>query len=130
MTGSRSKLRWSDDQIRKALARRALAVYTNEELEILRDLAVVGWNQISARRAGGRIKRQPAARAEIRRILVSAIFDGSFSPGLPPRLRKTPTAPPTLKKVCQILRQCGFIVSEATVLKDVKKIGTRKLRGR
>jgi hypothetical protein len=129
MTGFRSKLRWSDDQIRKALAKRALPYYTNEELEILRDLADVAWNQILARRRGGRTKRQPAVRGEIRRIVVSAIFDGSFTPSLPPRFRKTPTAPPTLRKVSEILKRCGLTASEATVLKDVRKIGTRKLRG-
>jgi hypothetical protein len=144
MTARRSKLRWSDGQIRKALAPRALPAYTDEELEILRDLAAIGWDYTLARREGGRTPRQPGACAAIRRILVTAIFDGSFPPkdddlddALPARLRETlslsrrknPTSPETLRRVCNILRQCGFTASPATVLKDVRKIGTRKLRG-
>jgi hypothetical protein len=129
-TGPRAKFRWSDDQILKVIRPRALRVYTDEEWEILTDLAVVGADHILARRAGGRTPRQPAARGEIRRILIRSIFGGSFR-GLPPRLRKTPTAPRTLEKVRDILKQqYGFKVSEATVLKDVQKIGTRKLRGK
>ncbi len=123
------KFPWSDQQIRQALGFHAIPDPGDER--IVRDLAVFGASQILARREGGRKPGTASARGEIRRLLISIIFegDGGFAGLLPPRLRKTPTAPPTVRKVHQILVQCGWKVSEATVLNDVRKIGSRKLRG-
>lgn len=124
MTGGRSEFPWSDVQIQKALARRALPYYSDEELAILRDLAVVGAAHIRARRAGGQKPKSSAARGIIRRILIEAIY-----PGLSSRLRKTPTGAATIARICDLLSEkYGFAASEETVLKDVRKIGTRKLR--
>jgi hypothetical protein len=127
MTNRRPKFRWSDRQIVEALNRPL--PYDEDEI-IIRDLAEFGALQILARREGGRKPRTTSARAEFRRLLISIIFKepGGLRDLLPPRLRKTPTAPPTVRKVHQILGQCGWKVSEATVLKDVKKIGSRNLR--
>ena len=62
--------------------------------------------------------------------MISSIFEGSDGfAALPPRLRKTPTSPSTIRRVWQILSQRGWKVSEATVKNDVKKIGSRNLRG-
>ena len=129
MTVQRPKFRWSDEEIIRALGWSAISDPDDEI--IIRDLAEFGAQQILARRAGGRKARTTSGRAGLRRILISIIFegDGDFAGLLPPRLRKTPTAPPTVRKVCQILRQCGWKVSEATVLNDVKRIGSRNLRG-
>jgi hypothetical protein len=98
--------------------------------KIFRDLAEFGALQILARRKGGRKPNTLTARGEIRRILISSIFEGKngFAGLVPPRLRKTPTAPSTVKKVHQILVRCGWNDSETTVRKDIKKIGSRKLR--
>lgn len=125
------KFPWSDQQIREALGYLEYHAIPEPKSEIIiRDLAKLGAKQILDRRRGGQERRIPAARGEIRRILVAGIFDGSFPPGLPQRFRKTPTASRTLRKVCEILEQCGLKVSEATVLKDVKKLGSRNLRGK
>jgi hypothetical protein len=127
MMARASKFPWSDQQIRDAIAPRGIPDPAVEE--ILRGLAEVGARHILARRKGGQRPKEGATRGQIRRILVSAIFDGSLSPGLPPRLRKVPTSPVTVKKVREILGQCGHIVSDATVLNDIKRIGPRSLRG-
>jgi hypothetical protein len=128
MTGRRPKFRWSDQQIIEALNR---AIPYDGDEEVIRDLADFGAMQILARREGGRKPRTTSGRAGIRRILISIIFEGygGFAGLLPPRLRKTPTAPPTVRKVWEILGQCGWKVSEATVLNDIKEIGSRNLRG-
>jgi hypothetical protein len=130
VTGRRSpsEFPWSDEQVRKAVEPRGAAIYDEEELRVLQDLAVIGAKHILARRKGGRQRRMSTARGEVRRMLVFWIFDGSF-PGLPPRLRKTPTSPPTVRKVHAILKQCGWTDSEETVLKDIKKLGSDNLRG-
>jgi hypothetical protein len=128
MTGRRPKFHWSDKQIIEALSR--AVPYDDDEI-IIRDLAEFGAQQILALREGGRKPRTTSGRAGLRRLLISIIFegDGGFAGSVPPRLRRTPTAPPTVRKVCEILRQCGFKISEATVLNDVKIIGSRNLRG-
>lgn len=131
MTARPPKFPWSNQQIRDALRyleHHAIPDPTAET--IVRDLAEFGAKQLLDRRRGGRERRIPAARGEIRRLLVSAIFDGSIRPGLPQSFRSTPTAPRTLRRVCEILGQCGLDTSEATVLKDVRKLGSRNLRGK
>jgi hypothetical protein len=129
MTARRPKFPWSDQQIIHALGPQGIPDPDDER--IVRDLAVFGAAQILARREGGRKPNIPSARGEIRRILVSAIFEGKdgYAGLLPPRLRKTPTAPSTVEKVRQILVQHGWNDSEATILKDIKKIGSSRLRG-
>lgn len=128
MTARRPKFPWSDQQIRGALGPHGIP--DPDDKRILRDLADLGAKHILDRRKGGRKPRIVSARGDIRRILVSTIFEGhgGWVGLLPPRLRKNPTSPPTLKKVRQILEQCGWKVSEATILKDVKKLGSRNLR--
>jgi hypothetical protein len=128
MTSRRPKFRWSDEEISWALY--GAIPHPDEEI-IIRDLAEFGAKQILARRVGGRKPTNITGRAGLRKLLISIIFDGhgGFKGSLPPRLRKTPTAPPTVRKVCQILQQSGFDVGEATVLNDIKRIGTRNLRG-
>jgi hypothetical protein len=127
MTGRRPKFHWSNQQIIEALNR---AIPYDDDERIIRDLAEFGALQILARREGGRKPRTASGRAGLRRILISIIFegDGGFAGLLPPRLRKTPTAPSTVRKVCDILHQCGWTVSEATVLNDIRKFGSRNLR--
>jgi hypothetical protein len=128
MAARRPKFPWSDQQIIQALGFHAIPDLQAEK--IVRDLAEFGALQILARRKGGRKPNTLTARGEVRRILISIIFEGKngFAGLLPPRLRKTPTGPSTVKKVHQILVQCGWNNSKATVLKDIKKIGSRKLR--
>jgi arginine repressor len=128
MARRRRKFRWSDEDIVRALGFHAISDPHDEE--IIRDLAELGASQILARRGGGRTQKPSSARGELRRILILIIFEGEggFAGSLSPRLRKTPTAPPTVRKVHQILLQCGWKVSEATVLNDIKKLGSRKLR--
>jgi hypothetical protein len=127
MTARRPKFHWSDEQVQGAIT---AAIPEPHDEVILRDLAEFGAAQILARRQGGRKPRTTSGRAGLRRILISIIFESEdgFAGLLPPRLRKTPTAPPTVRKVREILRQCGWKVSEATVLNDIKKIGSRNLR--
>jgi hypothetical protein len=129
MIAGRPKFRWSDDQILRALSFQGIPDPDDEK--IIRDLAEFGAQQILARREGGRKLKASAGRAGLRKILISIIFegDGGFAGLLPPRHRKNPTSPATVRKVCQILHQCRWKVSEATVLNDIKKIGTRNLRG-
>ena len=122
MTAGPPKFPWSDEQIRQALGPHAIPDPDDEK--IIRDVAEVGAKHILDRRKGGKI---PTPRAEIRRLLISIIFEyPEFN--LPPRLRKTPTSPATLKKVWEILKQCGLETPEGTILNDVKKIGSRNLR--
>jgi hypothetical protein len=129
MTARRAKFRWSNQQIIEALGPHAIPDPDDER--IVRDLAEFGALQILARREGGRKPTIQSARGEIRRIVISAIFEGSggYAGLLPPRLRKTPTSPSTIRRVHQIVGRCGWKVSEATVKNDVKKIGSRNLRG-
>jgi hypothetical protein len=125
MSTRRAKFPWSDDQIRNAIGFHAIPDSVDEK--IIRDLAQVGAKHIMDRRRGGRKPNNLTSRAAIRKLLVSIIFsDREFN--LPTRLRKTPTSPPTLRKVCEILNQCGYRVSEMTVLKDVKELGSGNLR--
>ena len=128
MAVRRPKFPWSDQQIIRALGPHANPDLKDER--IVRDLAEFGAQQILARREGGRKPTNLSARGKIRRIVISAIFEGSggFAGYLPPRLRKTPTSPSTVRKVSQVLDKCGLKVSEATVKNDVKKTGSRKLR--
>jgi hypothetical protein len=127
MTARRPKFRWSDEEIVRAIGP---AITDPDDEIIIRDLAEFGAQQILARREGGRKPRTTSGRAGLRRILISIIFEGhgGWAGLLPPRLRKTPTAPPTVRKIWEILGQCGWKVSEATVLNDIKKIGSRNLR--
>jgi hypothetical protein len=128
MSGRRPSFPWSDQQIIEALGPHAIPDEDDER--IVRDLAEFGALQILARREGGRRPRTSSARGENRRILISIIFEGQdgFAGLLPRHLRKTPTSPPTIRKVRAILVQCGWKESERTVLKDVIKIGVSKLR--
>jgi hypothetical protein len=124
MTARRSKFPWSDAQIRRVFARRALPVYTAEELKILLDLAAVGADHILARRTGGRQPRDTVTRGEIRRHLIIESY-----PRLKAGLRKTPTGVRTIGKLRDILaEEYGFDVSEDTIRKDIMKIGTDSLR--
>ena len=129
MSTRRPSFPWSDQQIVQALGFHAIPDEDDER--IVRDLAEFGAFQILARREGGRKSSAKSAPGEIRRILISAIFEGSggFAGLLPPRLRKKPTSPSTVRKVHRIVCQCGWKVSEATVKNDIKKIGSRNLRG-
>jgi len=126
------KFRWSDQQIQRALGWHGIPDPDDEI--IIRDLAEVGAMHILARRRGGRARLAAdwsTERADIRRLLISMIFAGEIKGVLiPPRLHKTPTSPPTLRKVREILEQCGHRVNEATVLNDVKKLGSRTLSGK
>jgi hypothetical protein len=128
MTDRRPKFPWSEQQIRGALGPHGIPDPNDEK--IIRDLAEIGAKHILDRRSGGRKPRMPSARGGVRRILVSVIFTGAEDklPGLPPRFRKTPTSPRTIRKVCEILEQYGWVASEATILKDVRKLGSRNLR--
>jgi hypothetical protein len=126
MSGSRSKFPWSDEQIHKALKRRALPVYTAEEQKILWDLAIVGAEHIFARRAGGQKPKHSGGRAAIRRILIEEAY-----PELPCNLRKTPTGLETIGALRDILAEkYGFNYSVETIAKDIKKIGSSVLRRR
>ena len=128
MTARQPKFPWSDQQIHEALGPHGIPDPDDEK--IIRDLAEVGAKHILDRRSGGRKPTISSSRGEIRRMLVSIIFEGqgSWAGLLPPRLGKTPTSPRTLRKVRELLEQCGHKVSEATVLKDVRKLGSRSLR--
>jgi len=131
MTARRSKFPWSDQQIRGAIGPHGIPDPADDK--IIRELAEVGAKHILDRRKGARMPRKSSAPANIRRLLVSVIFKGdpeSNWAALSPRLRKTPTSPQTLKKVREILERCGWKISEATILKDVKKLGSRNLRGK
>ncbi len=70
------------------------------------------------------MKRREQARREIRRLALEGVYAA-----LPKLLREKPTGQTTIAKARDLLSRCGFNVSEETVLKDVKKIGTAKLRG-
>jgi hypothetical protein len=121
---AREKFQWSDSQILKVI-NRALPVYTPQELRVLRDLAIQGAQHILARRAGGRKQNVTRARAGIRLILIAGIYES-----LPLRLRKFPFGETTLARVCdELAERYGFNIDIETLKKDVKKIGTRKLRG-
>jgi hypothetical protein len=129
MTARQPKFPWSDQKIRDALGWHAIP-YEDDE-EIIRALAEVGAKHIMDRRSGGRKPKTQSTRSGVRRILVSVIFTGAEKkpPDLPPRFRRTPTSPRTIRKVCEILGQkYGWTASEATILKDVKKLGSRNLR--
>lgn len=129
MSASRSTFPWSDQQITDALGYHAIPDPDDER--IVRELALFGASQILGRRKGGRTPRVASGRGKVRRILISVIFEGEdgFAGLLPPRLRKNPTSPATVTKVHKILGTCGWKESEATILNDIKKIGTRNLRG-
>jgi len=75
MTARRAKFRWSNQQIIEALGPHAIPDPDDER--IVRDLAEFGALQILARREGGRKPTIQSARGEIRRIVISAIFEGS-----------------------------------------------------
>jgi hypothetical protein len=128
MTDKKSKLPfpWSDAQIRRAIRRRALPIYTEEELKVLRDLAIVGAEHISGRRAGGQKPKDSSVRAAIRRILIEEGYSD-----LPSNLRKTPTGVETIGALRDILAEkYGFNYSEDTIVKDIKKIKPSVLRRR
>jgi hypothetical protein len=114
----------SDAQIRKAVAPRALPVYSQEELEIRDALTEEGARQLLSRRAGGRSNSQ-GVRAGVRRQLITELYRD-----LSPCLKRTPTGARTITRITEILAvKYGWNVSSDTVLKDVKEIGTACLRG-
>ncbi len=124
MAKSRPGFPWSDQQIRKVLTR-ALPVYSDEEFKVLKDLAVVGANHILDRRKGGRHLRDSVVRGQIRRILVTEIYRKELTKDL----QQTPTGAKTISRICDILAEkYNWNYDRETILKDVKKIGTRKLR--
>jgi hypothetical protein len=126
MTDLRRQFPWSDEEIRKAIARRALPIYTKKDLKVLSDLAEVGAIHILARRAGGQKRRTPAVLGDIRRILVKLVYRG-----LAPSLQKTPTGVRTRARIRDILaREHNIDASEDTILKDIQKIGSSSLRNR
>jgi hypothetical protein len=129
MTGRRSKFRWSDEEIRAALGPRQGIPGPNDE-EIIRDLAEVGAKHMLARRKGGRKQRMPQTRGEVRRIVIEGLFKRPNEVSLPTHLREHPTSHRTLARIHAYLKECGLGVSEATVLKDVKKLQLRKSRGK
>ncbi len=124
MAKRRAKYPWSDAQIRRAQAPRALPIYDDEEEKVRDDLLAEGARHLLARREGGRKPRPEQARREIRRLALEGVYAA-----LPKLLREKPTGQTTIAKARDLLSRCGFNVSEETVLKDVKKIGTAKLRG-
>jgi hypothetical protein len=124
MAKSRSNFPWSDDQIRKALAPRALPVFDDEDLQVRQALAEEGARHVLARRKGGRKPRDQQVRGEIRRILIMELYRS-----LKPSLRRRPMGTTTITRVRDLLAEkYGFNVSPDTILKDVKKIGSERLR--
>jgi hypothetical protein len=124
MTDSSPEFPWSDEEIRRAIVRRAIPNYTKEELKVLRDLAEVGATHILARRAGGQKRRTPAVLADIRRILVKLVYRD-----LAPGLQKTPTGARTIARIRDVLAEEHTIdVSEDTIRRDIREIGTSSLR--
>src|SRR5262245_51326926 len=104
MTNSKPKFPWSDDQIRKVFARRALPIYTAEEVKILLDLAAVGADHILARRGGGQKRKHTAVLAEIRRHVIVEAYAH-----LPAKLRETPTSVNTIGELRDLLAETyGF----------------------
>jgi len=124
MAKHRARYRWSDAQIRNALAPRALPIYDDEEQKIRDDLITEGARHLLARRKGGRKPRDQQLRGEIRRILIMDVYRS-----LKPYLRRKPTGTATITRVRDLLAEkYGFSVSSDTIVKDVKKIGSEKLR--
>ena len=124
MTAKPPNFPWSDDQIARALKPRALPIYTDDEIRTREDLMIAGMHSVSARRRGGRTSRAPEARGYIRRIVI----EGAAFPSLSKALQRTPNGANTLKRISEFLAKCGFSVSQETIRRDLKLIGTHKLR--
>lgn len=124
MTKPRRRFPWSDAQLRKATAPRALPYYDDEDRKVRDDLVEEGTQQVTARRRGGQTRRSASVRAEIRRIVLA----GNYRCVISPRLQKYPTGAATIARLRDFLARCGFDVDEGTVRRDVQRIGTGNLR--
>jgi hypothetical protein len=118
------KFPFSEAQVEKATAPRALPVYDTEDFQVREALIAVGKASINSCRAGGRKPRDQTVRREIRRMLIKGLY-----PDLPAHLKKSPTGAATLHRICEILAErYGWHAAYDTVRKDVTKIGSRTLR--
>ena len=124
MTRKRGRFRWSDVQIVRATGRRALPIYTAEDVKVREDLMNEGMNSVNARRRGGRTRRAPMHI--IRRILI----EDAVYPKLEERLRKFPSGRNTVANIIKGLAALDVHAGEATIRSDLKIIGTKKLRSR
>jgi hypothetical protein len=117
---------WSDEQIAKASKPRALPIYTDDEIRTREDLMIAGMHAVNAHRRGGRTRRIPEVRAEIRRMIIEDVA----YPQLSKARQRTPNGENTLKCISEFLAKCDFNVSHETIRRDLKLIGTQRLRPR
>jgi hypothetical protein len=121
MSKRASKL--SDAQIRKAIAPRALPVYSEEDLETRERLVEIGAQSKLACRKGGRSNRRSSDLRRKRLIMIPDVYRN-----LSPSLKKTPTGARTIAHITDRLAKLGVQISTNTVRRDIVEIGTNNLR--
>jgi hypothetical protein len=117
------RLPYSIPEIMAATAPRALPVYSDREMEIREALLTLGRDTALARSRGGR-ERAIVWKSKVRPILIENLFSS-----LPPVFKKTPTSTRTVGRLReQLSAQFQINISTETLIRDIKKIGTGKLR--
>jgi hypothetical protein len=122
-TTSSPNFPYSNDQIQKAIAPRALPIYTEEELKVREALISEGAQHVMARRKGGQTDRGPAKGAAARQAAIVEIYRD-----LPLPLRKQPWGNKTLAAVEDGLRCRGHHASVETIRRDLKTLGAQRLK--
>jgi hypothetical protein len=117
------RLPYSIPEIMAATAPRALPVYSDREIEIREALIMLGRDTALACSRGGR-ERPTIYKAAVRLILIEDLFSK-----LSPAFKRTPTGTGTVNRLHkELAAQFRINVSTDTLIRDIKKIGTDKLR--